>query len=202
MFSSQIRRYLYIFVIFFGFSLNLKAQTLTSIPPNEPNTRFGSQDVFANKIVRPALSARGFDSSKLADGSSRGLGLKQILEKFLNSEPSIVDVIDKLNSTKDIIGQADKTLVTPSGTLKQERFNLEKNSRITQSRAFVALATYILEENGYGAESQSAFGKSHGQALQELNDALLNPPDSNHMALDLVTDDSWDQNLECLEYSR
>jgi hypothetical protein len=184
MFFIRIKRYLCIFVIFFGFSLNLKAQSLT-VPPNESNTRFSSQDVFASEIVRPALSIRGFDSSTLPGGTNHGYGLKQILEEYLSEDERYVDIFEE-----NIIPEADMDLVTPTGSLKDKRQDLNKNSRITQSRAFVALATYILEENGYGAESQSAFGKSHGQALQELNDALLNPPGGNHMALDLVTDDN------------
>lgn len=113
MFSSESRRYLYVFVIFFSISLNVTAQTLTNIPPNEPNTRFSSQDVFASKIVRPALSVRGFDSSTLPGGANIGLGMKQILEKLIADDPSVVDVIDELNNTNDIVGQADMDLVTP-----------------------------------------------------------------------------------------
>lgn len=176
-------------LLLIGMQSVIKAQTLTNIPNNGPNTRFGSQDVFSNNIVRPALSIRGFDSSTLSGGSNNGLGMKQILEGYLSEDERFVDILEQI-----LIPEANSNLITPSGSLEDKRKDMDINSRITQSRAFVTLATYILEKNGYSSESQSAFGKTHAVALDSLRSALLNPPSGNHIGLDLVTDESWTEN--------
>lgn len=166
-------------------STNVTSVILSDLPPNTSNTRFGSIDAFSTIIVRPSLSIRGFNSSTLTGGTAYGFGLKQIIEEYFNGEFTITPVVD------EIISQANANLITPQGSLDEKRLVLDTNSRITQSRAFVALATYVLEKNGYITESTNLFGKAHSQALQSLLEAFLNPPGDNHIGLDLLTDDGW-----------
>ena len=83
-FTSQL-----VMIFIFVLSSNyLQAQTLSEVPDNIPNTRFGSQDVFVNKIVRPTLSLRGFDSSNLTGGTAHGIWMwaqKYFWENFVTN---------------------------------------------------------------------------------------------------------------------
>ena len=115
------------------------AQTvaLNNFPDNTANSRFYN-DSFKDNIVRPSLSIRGFNSSTLTGGTNYGYGLKQILNKVYNNpDPLVVDVYNS------ILSDASGPLVSPDN-----RGQIEKNSRIIQARAFVALVVYLLEKNG------------------------------------------------------
>ncbi|WP_457653036.1 hypothetical protein [Rhodocaloribacter sp.] len=141
---------------------------LTNLPANTTNQRF-LVDVFP--IVRPGLSIRGFDGASLTGGTNYGYGLKQILEGVYGANPDfyIQQTYDK------IISLSSQTLSTTVS-----RWAIEQNSNIIQSRAFVALATYVMDQNGFGFSQYQRPGQPEiptpDDALTAFKDAILNPP--------------------------
>ena len=90
-------------------------------------------------VKHPSLSLNGFDCASNCD---HGLGLKQVLEKVYNAphdkrmRTTWKKVIENANE------QPQRNLnITSAGDVRD-------NSQILQSRALVALTSYVLEQNG------------------------------------------------------
>lgn len=174
---------LLIFILYCG-RLIAQPINLTNLPANGPNTRFNQSDLFPNNTFRPFLSIRGFDSQTLPNGNNFGYGLKQVLEIHINSSnESVSSVVNALRDTASI------AFTSLTGNLENKMNQINRNTRIIQAKAFVALSTLVLEQNGYAALSQDSldgFGKPHSTAMAELKDALVIPPGGMLMAGDLV----------------
>ena len=133
------------------------AQTQTVVidclPPWETNNRF----LESTRIKHPGLSLNGFDCG---NNCAIGYGLKQVLEgvygKEINSE--IKDVFEKM------ISLASKPL----------KFGqIDNNSAILQSRGFVALTSYVLENNDYNPTILNPVLPSATVAVNNFRTALL-----------------------------
>ena len=116
---------------------------LSQMPNALPNVRFYA-DQFA--VVRPALTLRAFDSPTVG-GSSYGYGLKQVLERAY--DPSYEDHLLVRRVYEQIVQASNDGLADPASGPGSARGVINDNSAVVQSRAFVALATYVLERNGY-----------------------------------------------------
>ena len=118
---------------------------LSQMPNALPNVRFYA-DQFS--VVRPALTLHEFDSPDYT-GDDHGYGLKQVLERVYGIEDDPDELVRSVY--REIILTANEDLEDPlsppSG--RSARGVINVSSAITQSRAFVALATYVLEQNGY-----------------------------------------------------
>ena len=126
-----------------------------NLPPNERNTRF-YKDILVK--FRPALTLAGFDNG---GNNSSGLGLKQIIEKSLDSgslENKIISQIALLAGNK--LWEKDE----PQAAAK--RHVADRNSCLFQSRSFIALLTLVLEENLVQLPGIKL--PSHSTALEEL----------------------------------
>ena len=152
---------------------------LSNMPSNERAGRF-----YADRfdVYRPALSLRGFDSEVLPGGSNLGYGLKQVLEKVYVDSDFLVEETYKWIVQTSNLSQEDP-LTEPEKS--DRRTIINRNTNIAQCRAFIALATYVLEQNGNNnADYQIPLGEGnpayrippHSEALDNLRDALLNPP--------------------------
>ena len=114
--------------------------TLNNLPPTTSNSRFYSSHF---SVKHPSLSANGFDCGANCD---KGLGLKQILEKVYNQRQRLYkDVYE------EILIKANKNLIASP----TERWEYTTNTRRIEARAFIALATYVMEHNGEGHELES-----------------------------------------------
>ena len=126
-----------------------------NLPPNERNTRFYKDILVA---FRPALTFAGFDNG--GDNTS-GLGLKQVIEKALDSgslENKIVTQIALLAGNKLWEKNEPKA--------KAKRHVADRNSCLFQSRSFIALLSLVLEENLIQLPGIKL--PSHSSALEEL----------------------------------
>jgi hypothetical protein len=134
-----------------------------NLPDNRKNTRFYN-DIFT--IKRPGLSINGFDDG---GNHSKGYGLKQILEMLYNgsADPLMVDTYNK------IVGISKQPLDDPFNS-NNPLNSVNLNSNILQSRAFVALARYVLYKNGITAQIPGATqtAPSHEVALADLKQAF------------------------------
>lgn len=172
---------------------NLFAQSelmLNHVPSNSSNERFSSigyDDFIIEKTIsRPALTLNSFDGTQSTGGIKYGLGLKQVLQKLYRNDIEIIEIINEIKENLDL-----NDFQNLSGTLDDKRKIIEANSRLLQDLAFTALATYVLEKNGYSTLSQQKFGISHAVALGRLKDGLVNPKGGVLMASELVTDSNW-----------
>ena len=119
---------------------------LSNLPSNERAGRFYADRFDVN---RPALSIRGFNSAVLPGGSDFGYGLKQVLSQVYNSDdPSSNLVRDVYNEIIRISNLAQEDPLSEPGK-SDRRTIVNRNTNIAQCRAFVALATYLLEQNGF-----------------------------------------------------
>jgi len=115
----------------------VRAQTpkvvIDCLPPWETNNRF----LESTKIKHPGLSLNGFDCD---DNCDIGYGLKQVLEKVYgyNQDTRVRNIFGK------IIKQYNEPLLPPTN-----KDNIFSNTIRLQSRGFVALAAYVLENNDY-----------------------------------------------------
>lgn len=129
--------------------------SLPNLPSWTNNTRFATPAV--SEVRHPSLSLNGFDC-----GSEcwKGYGLKQVLQEVsgIDSDPTVEAVFEKLDDLHD-----DAIVGNPSS-----RSQANRNVEILQARAFVALATYVLEKNN---ESISGL-PSHATAAGRLKSAL------------------------------
>lgn len=132
--------------------LHAQAQTWR-LPDDRKNTRH-TTDLF--DIPRPALSMRGFDNTRTNSAyhhskSNTTYGVRQVLERAYGVSPfsqegSVEDVYE------DILGRSDDGFApfTSSG-------NVEGNAQILESQAFMALVTFIIEENDGDAGEPNIF---------------------------------------------
>jgi len=119
--------------------------SLDDLPEAQGNSRLYDDPLEGpngNSVVEhPSLTLNGFDSEA---SNSSSLGLKQVLEKVYNiSDPTVVPVWDDLVSLAS--GSGFKH--SPSS-----RGEIIGNTQRMQARAFLALATYVMERNGEGDE--------------------------------------------------
>lgn len=129
--------------------------TLNNLPTWTGNTRFATSAV--GEVRHPSLSLNGFNCGSAC---SKGYGLKQILEQVpgLSTGTPLRDVYNRLVTLHD-----DAIVNSPT-----TRAQVNQNVAIMQARAFVALATYVLEKN-----SQSIVGlPTHSTAASLLKTAL------------------------------
>ena len=165
---------------------------LDNLPPNGPNGRF-YDDQF--EVVRPALSLRGFDSGGFPEGNAFGYGLKQVLEKAYAGMDDPEDLVSPVYI--EIVRTSNEEPSDPQGVTGSgaRRSIANRNTVIMQSRAFVALATYVLEQNGYTTDdyqitlgppdpNSELYIPSHAEALARLKAALLAPPRGDLFAND------------------
>lgn len=133
--------------------------TLNNLPSWTSNTRFFSDEY---PIKHPSLSLNGFDCGS---NCSEGLGLKQILEEVYSSSPDnkIIDVYQSL------LNLANESYDYSPNTANK----IGKNTQRLQARAFVALATYVLDENGHNPTSLTPALPPASQALTNLRLPLL-----------------------------
>jgi len=136
------------------------AQTVTNVPSDTGNDRFATE---YQSVIRPGLSLNGFDNT---GATSKGLGLKQVLNAALSGDTYIKN---KLNAIFSLSIES----------LQQSNLNdndKEDNSIILQYTAFEALASYVLEENGIhqGASNSNGLNiRSHSTVMAELQSKFL-----------------------------
>jgi hypothetical protein len=126
---------LLVYVILFTSATHAQSISLTDLPPDTYNNRFEYEDALKNKIFRPVLSVRGFDSDRFGDNGSYGLGLKQVLERVYNQNNSNAEL-----AFIELIDEAGQSLNLSN--FDGSRSQVEHNARVLQARAFVALVTY------------------------------------------------------------
>ena len=133
------------------------------------NARF-FVDLYA--VGRPSFSANGFDCAGGDCGD--GLGMKQILERVYTwgADESMTVPYETLLDLA-----ASDAIYTPSPS-SDDRGAIGANTVVLQARAFVALVTYLAEQNGYAvADLNACTGPdlpSHSVALARLKEVLLN----------------------------
>jgi len=125
------------------------------LPPWETNNRF----LEPTKIKHPGLSLNGFDCD---DNCDIGYGLKQVLEKVYG---------DEMKTDSEVKGFFVKIVNMATKPLKVKEIN--NNSAILQSRGFVALASYVLENNDYDPTILSPVLPSAKVAINHFRTALL-----------------------------
>ena len=135
---------------------------LNNLPAgNESNINFEDRYV----SYRPAFTMNGFDCSQNGATCAHGLGLKQILEELatVNRQRDLVQAIFDL---------AGENLDAPTG-----RRLIARNTQRAQSIGFAALATLVLEQNGYGlADIGIASEGIHSDVMASLTQIVTNLP--------------------------
>ncbi len=162
--------------------IGASAQTITldNLPPGTVNDRFMTD---VHNLNRPALSIIGFDNTEAGYNPNYGLGLRQILElRYNTNDPLITDVYEA------VVNKSEETPVNPL-TQSDKLGAHDNNTDIIQSRAFVALVTYILEKHGYDPTSPDFSLRTHADAMQRFKDAITNPPGGILTANAAVVDD-------------
>ena len=140
------------------------AQTQTVVidclPPWETNNRF----LESTHIKHPGLSLNGFDCG---DNCDIGYGLKQVLEKAYNNND---------NQNKRIKNVFQKIIKKANEPISSSRNydDISSNTVRLQSRGFVALAAYVLENNDYDPTTLNPSLPSASVALKSFRKALLN----------------------------
>jgi hypothetical protein len=144
------------------------AQTITldDLPPTTSNDRFYQDRL---PVEHPSLSVNGFDCDTDCD---KGIGLKNILESIYNNQDET-----QLRVYREILTKANKSLIAnPS-----ERWEYTTNTRRIEARAFVALVTYVLEQNGadFGVLNGITGPNlpTHEVAIDRLMEGLVNEPE-------------------------
>ncbi|MEM8485761.1 MAG: hypothetical protein AAF564_09440 [Bacteroidota bacterium] len=131
-----------------------------NLPPDTRNSRFFT-DPFARH--RPALSIVGFDNQ---ENNIHGYGLKQIIERALDPTSRENAIISTLIE-KATRHPKDKD--APVSDAKTQVVN--HNSQLLQGRAFIALLTLVLEQNGQTLPDVQQ--PSHAYAMEMLRASLL-----------------------------
>lgn len=146
-----------------------KSLPVCSMPLSLVNTRHSSlQDVQGVGVRRPALSVTGFSNTQAPFVSNYGLGLKQILDQTFNDENPLL--VELFQLQRDIANRTFQTPVT-------NHVKLDANSNIIQARAFMALATYVIELNDPSyTPTNGIILPSHVDAMSNFKDAIVNPP--------------------------
>ena len=137
------------------------AQTQTVVidclPPWETNNRF----LKSTRIKHPGLSLNGFDCG---DNCDIGYGLKQVLEKVYGRDTE-TEVQTVFNA---IIEQAKQKFQDTN------KFgHIRDNTGRLQAQGFVALASYILENNDYDPTTLTPALPSASVAMQNFKKALV-----------------------------
>ena len=127
------------------------------LPPWETNNRF----LESTKIKHPGLSLNGFDCD---DNCDIGYGLKQILEKVYGSDTE--REVQKV--FKAIVEQATQKFEDVSSV-----GDIRNNSGRLQAKGFVALASYVLENNDYDPTLLEPALPSAAVAVKNFKTALL-----------------------------
>jgi len=139
------------------------------MPPNVQNKRYIA-DSFAMK--RPALTFNGFTG----EDASKGYSLQKILEIVYGGQSSQDATIVK-KIFNDIISyyyDPNHIIVNPNNDDNLFR----ANSRTLEYKAFVALVSYILEENGVDYQNPPAGVDAlpaASQAIADFKSAILFP---------------------------
>ncbi len=137
--------------------------SLDDVPTWQNNDRFFSSPNFLSNLVKqPSLSVNGFDCTGRCD---EGLGLKQTLEKRYsgNASTKILEVYDEIRG----LATGGATYY-PNPTSENQ---VTRNTQVIQARAFMALASYVLEQNGINRPDL----RDHSDYLTDLKSALKNP---------------------------
>lgn len=164
---------------------SVMGQVITDVPPNEPNNRF--LDDVSVISMRPGLSIAGFSNE---DGN--GLGLQQILNSALESENNrAFETVSKiLDKAKDSI------------SLNPDVDQVESTSNVLQYRAFEALVSLILEQNGVtAAESNNTYNlniREHSEVIAELTNAVITLRNNDKLVRKLPGDQPFDDYLNAI----
>jgi hypothetical protein len=138
--------------------------SLTDVPLWTGNDRFYNDVI--TQVKHPSLTLNGFDSGT----SGHGLGLKQVLEQAYDGSSGgpVVEVYDEI---RDLAADNGSFHPTPSN-----RGHIIANTQRMQARAFMALATYVMERNGEGHELSDLPSNidTPAEAAGRLRSALLN----------------------------
>ena len=171
---------------------------LSNLPPHLPNSRFEYEDVFKDEIVRPGLSVRGFDAERFADGGDLGLGLKQVLEKLDDNDGQSRLALDAFDLT---LSYARDSMFNFAAQLP--RGEIERNTRVLQARAFVALVTYVLEQNGVNIQQlNTATGLNlppHDAALAAFREPWTAASGAIHFRVNRYADSD---NVDVMKWAR
>jgi len=110
--------------------------SLDDLPEVQGNSRFYNDAL--SVVEHPSLTLDGFDS-----GPDNGLGLKQVLEEVYSVSP---------DSSVKIVWEDIVVLASDGGFnhSPSSRSDIISNTRRMQARAFMALATYVIERSGEG----------------------------------------------------
>ncbi len=139
------------------------AQTQTVVidclPPRETNNRFRKPA----RIRHPGLSLNGFDCG---DNCDIGYGFKQVLEKVYGSESEKEKEVQTVFNA--IVEQAKQVFQDTS------KFgHIRDNTGRLQARGFIALASYILENNDYDPTMLSPALPTAAVAVENFKTALV-----------------------------
>jgi|AntRauTorckE6833_2_1112554.scaffolds.fasta_scaffold00200_15 hypothetical protein len=140
----------------------IQAQVINIVPTTEGNNRDFAEGLGMN---RPGLSITGFDN----EGNNQyGLGLKQILNEVYSVGS---------NETKELFLEILDLSTNNSIELSpQTNSVIENNSNYLQYKAFEALASYVLEENGIDSvTSNDVYNipiRSHATVIDELKEVF------------------------------
>lgn len=137
--------------------------------------------------MRPGLSIAGFSND---DGN--GLGLEQILNEALDSDNSFA-----YESVSKILDKAkDPISLTPNVG------QIEQTTNILQYRAFEALASVVLEQNGINSEeANNVYGfniREHALVIDELTNALTTLAANDKLVRKLPGDQPFDDYLNAI----
>lgn len=180
-----MKRICFAFLLGLFFSTSAMSQVVTDVPPNEPNDRFLDDVSVISK--RPGLSIAGFSN----DGGD-GLSFQQILNEALESSDShsYATVSKILNKAKDPI------------SLNPDIDQIEYTSNVLQYRAFEALVSLVLEQNGVSpGESNGTYGlnvREHSEVITELTDALNTLTVNNKLVRKLPGGQPFDDYLNAI----
>ncbi len=138
-----------------------RAQTpkvvIDCLPPWETNNRF----LQSTRIKHPGLSLNGFDCG---DNCKIGYGLKQVLEKVYGSETET----EVQTVFKAIVEQAKENFQDISSFKK-----IRDNTGRLQAKGFIALASYVLENNDYDPTTLNPALPSSVIAVENFRTALV-----------------------------
>tara|TARA_R110002072_G_scaffold298011_1_gene471415 strand:+ start:364 stop:873 length:510 start_codon:yes stop_codon:yes gene_type:complete len=150
---------------------SLKAQSSCNsdgwiLPCNKSNTRF-TNDYF--DIPRPALSLRGFDNTYQDNfdhsQDTKVYGVRQLLERLygINStaDQYAIDIIEYMQDVNN-----SKLFISDDNN------NREYNGRLLETKAFLTLISFIIEENQGSGKKLDGFGNlglpSHNTLRNEI----------------------------------
>ncbi len=141
------------------------AVVIDCLPPDTVgNDRFLSY--LPHAIKHPSLSLNGFDCTESSETNCNiGYGLKQVLEEVYS--PSADSTMKAI--FQKIIKKSNESL-SPSTSLG----NISSNTVRLQSRGFVALVAYVLDNNDYDPTTLNPTLPSASAAVDSFRTALLN----------------------------